>query len=1124
MKKKCLILLVILALLLISCNVDPNSTDSNDEISKYEIDIPVELVLGGEKFIPKYLNYCPESSEIALINSDYTIQGDYSTVFKNTTSERTVFGVQEEYSRGKKEFSIFNILNEVGECPIPTNGFLVSIPTAQINSLRIRVGQLVEVKGLNDSANYEDHLKGYFYPDCDFGSGLLRQIKLKNPKVDIIQNGIYFFDSDYADCSIKIPDDSIIVLINKATTRSYRITEIYNSAAVPSGSSCLLFCGNYNRSYVNSILKVDMKLFIENLDKVSSYSDIPSVIIDGNVYEFKDKNINPDVIKDSGIYIYDDNYTGFATAKSEIDCVDVVIINDIVVYKGNKNQSIMIPLQGGKAFSFAGEYASYGDNINLGDSLDTVLIDSYQVTGYFVKIGDYLFSYDKINAIRSPEGITIYYDESFGKTTNTNIYGVEIAVSDGVVSAVETGKGNISIPEGGYVLSIHKDSDNYDNALKVKIGDKASSSLDGSNYQLTSLNVTSVNGVRSTDSLVVYQGKATTGTNEYGYEIVVENNKMVSDSYVGNSAIPENGYVISGHGKNAEAIKNCYQYGADVIFDKQSKQLYLISTPETLLNDISKSCIDFETSVNNAKSNLLYLDYDNLDAIVNNVKKYTDQAKTSFYSGEYQNFLSMSTSVKDLLFDSKYQLVESHAAENRSVWYRSSETNDNEVRATVEKLKELNINCIYIETWYNGHFLGYSDNPLIKHTTANGSYDALEGFVRICHENGIQVHAWVENFFIGTVEAQESANKELAEHFKGKWLIDSKGNDTFYYSTSNTHFIFLNPFDSEVRSFLLNFYDEMIQKYDIDGIHLDYIRFPEKNGQATFGYNDDIISAWQTASNTTADPRNISSGSLLNSWNKFRQDIISSFVKEIHNRINSQSKDIWLSAAVYPGIPSIKNDIFQDCENWVQNHYVDELFSMSYGTDTNYVAQNARQFAILTSDSCFYSTGIMAFGETSESEFSNQLINVRQNGSDGVAIFSLASITPTTYQTPVEKGAFRNQSTQVNLLNDTVIAQLNEYLVKIEKVYIPYGSLELSDANIMIDNINVILDKSKAFDRTTATVSEKVSYCEEMISILNSIKSTINDSVSYKFNKAMCKDIDNLVHWLTTSKNLLSNS
>ncbi len=67
--------------------------------------------------------------------------------------------------------------------------------------------------------------------------------------------------------------------------------------------------------------------------------------------------------------------------------------------------------------------------------------------------------------------------------------------------------------------------------------------------------VTTVDSVRKTESLVLYTPNygASTGTNTYGYEVIVDKNKVAAIG-TGNSKIPKNGYVLSGHGNGKASI------------------------------------------------------------------------------------------------------------------------------------------------------------------------------------------------------------------------------------------------------------------------------------------------------------------------------------------------------------------------------------------------------------------------------------------------------------------------------------------------------------------------------------------------------------------------------------------
>jgi hypothetical protein len=78
--------------------------------------------------------------------------------------------------------------------------------------------------------------------------------------------------------------------------------------------------------------------------------------------------------------------------------------------------------------------------------------------------------------------------------------------------------------------------------------------------------VNGVNITRSTDFLVLYAGKASTGTNKWGTEVSVNSSGIASAPVYGkgNMAIPSGGYVLSGHGKNSDWLLNNIKKGQKV--------------------------------------------------------------------------------------------------------------------------------------------------------------------------------------------------------------------------------------------------------------------------------------------------------------------------------------------------------------------------------------------------------------------------------------------------------------------------------------------------------------------------------------------------------------------------------
>lgn len=1103
------------------------SSCKKEEPEKPEAGVPeIAFSVSGNSWTVEatHRDCTPTGDAVVVYTRAYQRDGAPCAVVLADQPERTLICVGGEETSDGVAYTVLAVSREdTSELPIPYNGFVLSVPGEKLGDARVRGGQKLTVTGAELLGTLERRDGGTFRPMSDYGAALERRILYRDPVDGLQGEGVYFLSASYTAEQRSFPAECVVAVLEKATS-GYRVETNSRASEAVSERDQLVFYGAYETAYAKAFLAPDMKLTIDNLEAASPYSDVEALVIGDAVYRMPASAQNCGQITESGVYLTDAAEGRLATPESTVDRVDLVILNDKIAFIGEKNTRSMLPLGGGVAVTFAGEQTRAAEGLQIGQEVTTVLLDTSALPEQFVRIGDAVFAIDKVDMVRSPEGVTVLYTPTYGESTGANQYGLEIAIADGKVTDVKRELGDMQIPENGYVLSIHKDSENYAPAAKyAKVGVDATVSLGQANYSISTLQVNAINGVRREDFLVVYRAQASTQTNEYGYEILVDaEGRMISESYFGNSAIPKGGLVLSAHGAAKERLEGTYRHGAQVQFDEESMTVALFSTPETIFNDLAFRLDSSAELLAKAKEQLLELEYEAVEQTVSELTSLSGKAVQALRSGSYDEALSDAETLESELQALQYALVGTHAVENRAVWYRSNEKSDEQVLATINRMKAMHINAVYLETWYNGRFTGFSGNELISHATANGDYDALEGFVRIGHENGIEVHAWVENFFIGTVEAQEQANKPLSQHFEGRWLMDCKGKNTYFYSVSNTNFIFLNPYDREVRDFLLEFYREIVTKYDVDGIHLDYIRFPELNyGTDDFGYNEDIVSAWQKQENTAVDPRTLKSGAQYDSWVRFRQEIINSFVGEVSEMLHQTKPSVWLSAAVYPRVDTYKNMIFQDCRNWVENGYMDELFSMSYGADNRYVSENAEMFAGMTGDDCFYSTGISAFGDTTPGNFALQMTETTAAGADGVAIFALANIAP-NYTNPVQMGAFRAPAVQATCLNETVAAQLEAILRRTDSVYKPYAGLNDEQCETIRTLLTPILDAANAFDRESASLSAQSAYCGEAMAAVAEAKEVILPFFTKKTQRdAVRAEFENLERWLTISRKRL---
>jgi len=820
---------------------------------------------------------------------------------------------------------------------------------------------------------------------------------------------------------------------------------------------------------------------------------LTTIKIGGESIDFYYSHYNREITSD-GVYMYDADYSGERTVGT-----DVVILNNMIVYIA-EDDTAMIPNAGGIVLTF---YNVETGDIKVGDSVVTKY-DTKGISGEYICIAGYNYPVSFSNAIRTPEGVTTYYDREYGEKTGTNPYGVDIEVQDGKVININR-SGNSTIPQNGYVLSLHMDAKCYKQALsKIRVGDEASPLMKPA-YYVEDQYLTSIGGVRKEDALVLYtSGK--TGTNQYGYEIIVQNGVMIDASPAGNATVPTGGYVLSGHGVNADKLRDRYEYGAGVIININEQKVSWIYTPYDFLTEAENLIDTLIGKIQTAKDSLLDLDYAAIAAALEEIEAKYAYATECFDDRDYDTALSEIALVNENVKQVEYMLYEQAPVSNNAVWHRSSAKSDEEVEAEIQQIVALGFNIIYLETWYDGRFIGFADNELISHhTDKNGNYDLLRGYVTIAHEYGVELHAWVQNFFIGTVEPQEQTDLNLANHFRDSWLKDKSGRENYYYSVTDCNFIFIDPSNEEYADLLSELYNQIITDYGVDGIQLDYIRFPEKNGANDFGYNDSIVSAWQAQQNTKANPQTLAAGSILyQSWIKYRQDLITAFVSRIYNESKAANPDAVISAAVYPGIPDIKNDIFQDCEAWVKAGIIDCLVSMSYGDDYSYVSDNIQKFVTLTKGKCLYIPGISAFTSTANSVLAQQ-IDTAYDKTGGVGVFSTYYINGSGYS-GVIKHLLYNGAVQTYKYGATVSTYIEWVKRKANGVYSQYGGLVVTDGiGKLMDEL--IADGAEFGDGKGKSAKERQDYLADAIAELEGLLTEVRKLSSCDGRDALIKDL-----------------
>jgi uncharacterized lipoprotein YddW (UPF0748 family) len=281
-------------------------------------------------------------------------------------------------------------------------------------------------------------------------------------------------------------------------------------------------------------------------------------------------------------------------------------------------------------------------------------------------------------------------------------------------------------------------------------------------------------------------------------------------------------------------------------------------------------------------------------------------------------------------------------AEIRAVWLDRGTIvragSEQELAKIFDRLSQAGINTVFFET-LNASYTIYpsqvapQQNPLIR------GWDPLAAGVKLAHERGIELHAWVWVFAAGNQRHNEILN--LNSDYPGPVLAanpdwanyDHLGNIIPVGQTKP----FFDPANPELRQYLLKLYEEIVTRYKVDGLQLDYIRYPFQDPVAgrSYGYGQAARTQFQQL--TGVDPVNItpSQGELWQKWTTFRTEQVDSFVAQVSQELRKKRPNLILSVAVFP-LPEAERiqKIQQHWEVWARRGDIDLIVPMTYAQDT----------------------------------------------------------------------------------------------------------------------------------------------------------------------------------------------
>jgi uncharacterized lipoprotein YddW (UPF0748 family) len=183
---------------------------------------------------------------------------------------------------------------------------------------------------------------------------------------------------------------------------------------------------------------------------------------------------------------------------------------------------------------------------------------------------------------------------------------------------------------------------------------------------------------------------------------------------------------------------------------------------------------------------------------------------------------------------------------------------------------------------------------------------------------------------------------------------------------------------------------EILRKYAVDGIHLDYIRFRDSHVCYCAGCRRRFEE--QLGHKVARWPADVQAGPRRAAYFEWRRRQITRLVRDVGKLAHDENPRIRVSAAVYGKYPSCTESIAQDWVDWLKNGYVDFVCPMNYTGDLGRFAEWTRSEVRLAGAGAKIVAGIGVTAMESRldpADVVDQISALRREGAAGFVLFDL---------------------------------------------------------------------------------------------------------------------------------------
>jgi uncharacterized lipoprotein YddW (UPF0748 family) len=357
--------------------------------------------------------------------------------------------------------------------------------------------------------------------------------------------------------------------------------------------------------------------------------------------------------------------------------------------------------------------------------------------------------------------------------------------------------------------------------------------------------------------------------------------------------------------------------------------------------------------------------------------------------------------------------------ETRALWVkRSTMVSPESVRELVMRAKENGFTDLIVQVRGRGDaYYNSRIEPRAEELSGQpDSFDPLSLTIDEAHRYGIKIHAWINIYVVADIESLPRSKDHLI-YKHPEWVMVPRGvaaelygaptdgddylNRILEFSRVNRdelEGLFVSPAHPKVKENLFNISTEIASRYEVDGLHFDYVRYP--NPQYDYSrvsidrFRDEMEKKLadeereMLAFQFQSDPL-IYVKKFPVAYAQFQRNQVTELVERIYKGVKKIKPHAVISAAVFANEDDAARSRFQDWKEWLRMGCLDVVCPMAYTQDTETFRQQLLSAMNHASGKRVWG-GIGAFRQPAESAIEKIRVT-RDLGAQGFILFSYES-------------------------------------------------------------------------------------------------------------------------------------